>query len=147
MTYPSPTAGLANCATAGRAWEETNRARAGAARSSRSAACNATREGIRNVPVYVDPQIKTGTGGRWRWPTACHLFADTLSELHTFAARLGLKRTWFQHHAGHRGLPHYDLNESMRRKAITAGAIALGRRDAVEKWRKIRGPQCVGHRE
>jgi len=55
------------------------------------------------------------TGGRW-----CHLTADTVDELHAFAARLGLKRAWFQDHSRH---PHYDLTPGKRAQAVRMGAI------------------------
>lgn len=48
-----------------------------------------------------------------------HLEADTLEELHEFAGRLGLRRSWFQD----RSIPHYDISKSMREKAIRMGAI------------------------
>lgn len=50
-----------------------------------------------------------------------HLLADTEAELHEFAARLGLKRSWFQ--GGRR--PHYDVCKSKRRAALKAGALPI----------------------
>ncbi len=54
----------------------------------------------------------------------CHLFTDdeNLEELHRFAERLGLKRSYFQ---PHRTLPHYDLIPKKRALAIKLGAKAL----------------------
>jgi len=47
------------------------------------------------MTVYVDdfgiPARVSGIKGRWS-----HLIADTEDELHAFAARLGLRREWFQ---------------------------------------------------
>jgi hypothetical protein len=48
-----------------------------------------------------------------------HLMADTVDELHAFAARLGLKREWFQDHHMH---PHYDLSPNKRAQALRLGA-------------------------
>lgn len=71
----------------------------------------------------------------WRWTSSCHLFADTLDELHAFARRLGLKCEWFQNH---KRLPHYDLTPKRRLKAEALGVIQLDRKMAVKKWREIR---------
>lgn len=61
----------------------------------------------------------------------CHMVSDTsLSELHAFAARLGLKRAWFQNH---QRVPHYDLVASMRVKALAAGAVAVTGQDLVRR--------------
>lgn len=40
-----------------------------------------------------------------RQSITCHLVADTVGELHEAAAKLGLKREWFQEAS----YPHYDL--------------------------------------
>jgi len=85
------------------------------------------------MSVYVDDLYPCVPSPRWRWNLACHLWADEIEELHTFAAEIGLKRSWFQHTPGK--MPHYDLTERLRDKAIKHGAVALGRRLAVEYWR------------
>lgn len=56
------------------------------------------------------------TGGWW-----CHLTADTEDELHAFAAKLGMKRAWFQGPPHHR--PHYDLTPGKRLQALGLGAV------------------------
>lgn len=53
---------------------------------------------------------------------SAHLTADTLEELHEFARRLGLKRTWFQDHIV---VPHYDLSPGKHAKAIENGATYM----------------------
>jgi hypothetical protein len=83
------------------------------------------------VSVYVDPQMTCLVSRAWRWPTSCHMFSDSLDELHAFAARIGLRRAWFQDGR----FPHYDLNEWRRRMAVKAGVVELDRRAAVEMWR------------
>jgi hypothetical protein len=83
------------------------------------------------VSVYVDNLNEWG----WRLGPSCHLVADGLDELHDFAARLGLKRLWFQ---GNASTPHYDLTARRRAKALTMGAIELGRHDFVVKCRAFR---------
>ena|SRR5260221_13679109 len=52
--------------------------------------------------------------------TWCHMTCDgDLEELHKFAVKLGLKRSYFQpHHL----LPHYDLTASKRAIAVKLGA-------------------------
>lgn len=80
------------------------------------------------MSVYVDDaRIPARIGkisGRWS-----HLTADTREELHTFAARIGLRRSWYQictsplcpdpDQCPHW---HYDVTESMRQAAVAAGA-------------------------
>ena len=65
----------------------------------------------------------------WKYPTVTHLYADTLDELHAFAKRLGLRREWFQNR---KNLPHYDLNSSRRKVAVSLGAIETTRKHLVE---------------
>ncbi len=76
------------------------------------------------MAVYVDQMMKIAPyartrGTRWRWPEACHMWADSIPELHRFAKRLGLKRGWFQVHPR---FPHYDLTAAKRAQAIALGA-------------------------
>lgn len=88
------------------------------------------------MTVYVDEQQV--------WPNAwgpfkagsCHLAADTLDELHAFAARLGMKRSWFQPGRGRH--PHYDLVRSRRDLAVALGAKEVTGREMVLIWRAQR---------
>lgn len=91
------------------------------------------------MSVYVDPLTTCLVSRAWRWPKSCHMWADTVEELHAFAARIGMRRQWFQNHPRRKGnpFPHYDLNESRRPRAVRAGAIELDRRAAVESWRTL----------
>ena len=72
------------------------------------------------MAVYVDPPIWEWRGKHW-----CHLTADTERELHEFAARLGLRRSWFQHKAHKPWQDHYDVTEGVRFKALKFGAVDL----------------------
>lgn len=86
------------------------------------------------MTVYVDDfRISARVGninGRWS-----HLTADTRDELHAFAARLGLRRTWFQDLETKHPSPrpgsfaaeswHYDVTDSKRRQAIRLGAVPV----------------------
>lgn len=75
------------------------------------------------MTVYVDPMFATAPTSRWPYKHACHLFSDrSLDELHAFADRLGLRRSWFQKHPR---LSHYDLTENKRREAILLGAVSV----------------------
>jgi hypothetical protein len=60
--------------------------------------------------------------------------ADTLEELHAFAARLGLRREWFQV----RSTPHYDLTSGRAASATKLGAVTLDRRTFVRRLRANR---------
>lgn len=75
------------------------------------------------------------------WPTSircfkagsCHLFTDGVSEeLHAFAKRLALKRSWFQHHLR---VPHYDLTPARRARAVLLGASETTARDWLRRRR------------
>jgi len=74
---------------------------------------------------------------------ACHLFADTVQELHGFAARLGLDRAWFQdrNRSKQRVTPHYDLTPGMRERAVGLGAREIGYKEVVDLIRKYREPK------
>lgn len=77
------------------------------------------------MAVYVDTLIDYG----WKLGPSCHLTADSLEELHEFAKRLGLKRSWFQ--ISNQELAHYDLTKNKRALAVSYGAIT------VEGWKNI----------
>lgn len=63
-----------------------------------------------------------------------HLITDDpIDELHIFAEKIGLKRTWFQNHPRH---PHYDIWGSKVRKAINNGAMFISSKELVRKLRK-----------
>ena len=83
---------------------------------------------VYNMAVYVDPLINYG----WHLGPSCHLTADTEEELHAFAIKIDMKRSWFQVSKG-KEIPHYDLIKSKRDKAIKLGAIELTRRQMVER--------------
>lgn len=87
--------------------------------------------------ILVDP-LRRYPSGYW-----CHMVTDAgPDELHAFAERLGLRRSWFRNH---RRLPHYDLRPSKRDRALALGAqevsaselFARGRRaiEGAERYR------------
>lgn len=71
------------------------------------------------MAVYVDDAVWPWRGRRW-----AHLMADTLEELHAFAARLHLPRRIFQ---DKRSGAHYDIDAAQRERAIALGAIPISR--------------------
>ena len=100
-------------------------------------------DGVRVAPpVYIDPLMTCLVSAAWKWPKSCHMFVGPETDievLHQFAARIGMKRAWFQHKPGKK-MPHYDLNERRRKAAVANGAIALDRAAAVQvirRWRAI----------
>jgi len=64
-----------------------------------------------------------------RW---CHLFSDASDEeLHAVAARIGLKREWFQRPGDPVQMArHYDVSEGKRAEAVRAGAVEITWREA-----------------
>jgi hypothetical protein len=74
-----------------------------------------------DVTVMVD-ELQQWPGARPPFDRgSCHLTTDgPLDELHAFAARIGLRRRWFQNHPR---APHYDLTPGRRDEALRAGAV------------------------
>jgi hypothetical protein len=88
------------------------------------------------MTVYVDDAaipaaVRNGSrvhDSRWS-----HLTADSQDELHDFAARLGLKRSYFQPGKPLGGKPspfwHYDLTAGKRQRAVQLGAVEVPARE------------------
>lgn len=78
--------------------------------------------------ICVDDLVVCLRNAKWKWPQSCHLFSDTYDtdELHAFAAKIGLKRMWFQNNPR---LPHYDLTPRKRAEAICHGAKQVTSRE------------------
>lgn len=77
--------------------------------------------------VYVDMLINYG----WKLGPSCHLLADSEDELHEFAAKIGMKRSWFQP-AKVGAMPHYDLTAGKRMQAVKNGAKEIDRSELVQ---------------
>lgn len=73
-----------------------------------------------SMAIYVDDERISWRGKQW-----CHLVADSLNELHDFAQKLGLRRSWFQERSIY---PHYDVTVRVREKALMLGALKGDRR-------------------
>lgn len=89
------------------------------------------------MTVYVD-ELRV-------WPHArhacfkrgsAHLTADTVSELHAFAAALDLKLSWFQERSVE---PHYDLSPAKHVLALKLGAVFVSAREQAKRRVLARG--------
>jgi hypothetical protein len=85
------------------------------------------------MTVYVDDMRAAAVIGGTR-STWSHLIADSSDELAAFATRLALKPGWVQFPGTFR--EHYDVTESVRRRAIEQGAIPISMRDVGRLLRK-----------
>ena len=81
------------------------------------------------MTVYVDDAVTLWRGQRW-----AHLMADTLDELHAFAARLGLRREKFQDKTSG---AHYDVPAFVRDEALRLGAVAISRHHDRAQMRAV----------
>lgn len=94
------------------------------------------------MTVYVDHAFAVGDWGRWTG--GGHLQADSLEELHGFAARLGLHREWLQSQPGRPEKDHYDLTRLGRERALALGAVAEDRRAGTQRRRALRAARQAG---
>ncbi len=89
------------------------------------------------MAVYLDDWRQPATLGpvadRWS-----HLVADTDSELHEFALRLGMRREWFQHKVHRPHQAHYDVPERVRARAVELGAVPISWREMGRMLRRRR---------
>lgn len=67
----------------------------------------------------------------------CHMIADTPTELHAMADKIGVARRWFQA-PPKASFPHYDIAKSKRDLAVRSGAIECDRNALVLAMRRIR---------
>jgi hypothetical protein len=73
----------------------------------------------------------------WKGKARFHMSADSLEELHAFAARIGVKRCWF--HRGSR-YPHYDITLPQRQAALAAGAVAVSQPEMARLAKRLHVP-------
>jgi hypothetical protein len=92
------------------------------------------------VSVYVDPILRHGGSKTFKWPRSCHMYADTMEELHAMAVRIGLKLEWFQ---ARPDLPHYDIVPAKRLQAVELGAIEHTREEMVAFMRRRRDTKTL----
>jgi hypothetical protein len=84
------------------------------------------------MAVYVDAAIWHYAGRRW-----CHLLADDETELHRFAALLGVKPSSYQG-PPKTSAPHYDITGFERDRAVRLGAVKGSREEIVAVFRRVR---------
>lgn len=82
--------------------------------------------------VYVDDAEVLKYGNAW-----FHLMADSIQELHDFAASVGISVRAFHRGARH---PHYDVTAGQRRRVLQHGAVAISAREAVRIGQKAAFP-------
>lgn len=87
------------------------------------------------MAVYVDSEEIQWRGRAW-----CHLVADSLDELHAFAAHLGLQRRWFQDRSFY---PHYDVTVSVRDRALRIGAVDADRETIIARCKLMRSEMLL----
>lgn len=75
------------------------------------------------MTVYIDDMYKYPMG-QFRRMKMSHMIADSDDELHAFAARIGMARSWFQG-------DHYDVSKAKRDEAIKLGAIPISLRQCA----------------
>jgi hypothetical protein len=81
------------------------------------------------MSVYVD-----GERNRFGRMIMCHMFADSLAELHAMAQAIGMDRGWFQPLS----FPHYDVSLSRRERAVALGAVEVDRREGCAIRKRVR---------
>lgn len=79
--------------------------------------------------VYVDDERN-----RFGRMIMCHMFADSLAELHQMAEAIGMDRGWFQPLS----FPHYDVSLSRRAVAVSKGAVEVDRRTGCAIRKRVR---------
>ena len=101
------------------------------------------------MAVYVDDAgipAEVRDGGRTHRSRWSQLTADTQDELHEFAARLGLRRAWFQPGRPIDGQPspfwHYDLTSPRQAQALALGAISMPSRE-LARYCRARADQPI----
>ncbi len=89
------------------------------------------------MSVYVDSLVEYPLGKvkeAARVKYWCHMWADSDEELQTMARAIGCHMSWFQRHPT---LPHYDLSQTYRARAIKEGVIEMEVIDWLRKRRSM----------
>jgi len=77
--------------------------------------------------IYVDDMAIKKNAKVWY-----HLMSnENNDEIHTFAARLGLKRIWYH-------VDHYDLVQSKYQQAVIFGAMPISAKEMVKIRKQLR---------
>lgn len=84
------------------------------------------------MTAYVDPAVFKKPNGRKSY---AHLVADTVAELHAFAASIGVKPHFFHKSASYL---HYDITEAQRAAAIASGAKEVSSKELLGKAKEMK---------
>lgn len=86
--------------------------------------------------IYVDDARITRTIGRHRKARWSHLVAIPEDDhlLSDFAKSIGLNPAWLQRST----IAHFDVTETMRRRALVNGARAISQREMIQLIRDAR---------
>lgn len=84
------------------------------------------------MAVYVDD-----VRHRFGRMVMCHMWADSVEELHAAAASLGLRRSWFQQ-PPKASWEHYDISLTVKARAIDNGAILTDKYGPVIHTSRLR---------
>lgn len=74
------------------------------------------------MAVYVDDMKQP-----FRRMKMCHMIADSRDELLQMARDIGMDAKWLQFPGSHK--EHFDINQTMKKRALQLGAIALTRKE------------------
>lgn len=87
---------------------------------------------VDRLEVHYQPPKPGATRHFGNGKSSCHMATDgDLEELHQFAERLGLRRSWLHNSSS---APHYDLTPNKRAQAVALGAVELASsRELIEK--------------
>lgn len=83
------------------------------------------------MAVYIDPAVFKKPNGRKNY---AHMVADSVDELHKFAATIGVKVHFFHRDKDH---AHYDITEEQHAKAIEAGAKLVTSKELLRKAKQM----------
>lgn len=72
----------------------------------------------------------------------CHLWADTVAELHAAAGAIGIRRKWFQT-PPKASWDHYDISLSKKAEAIRRGATLTDKYGPVDWLAQRRGDAAL----
>ncbi|MFA5067638.1 MAG: DUF4031 domain-containing protein [Candidatus Izemoplasmatales bacterium] len=79
------------------------------------------------IVILIDYPSKNG------W---CHLVANSIKDLHSFAKSIGVNKRYF-HNNPKNNKPHYDIRGKKIQKAIEFGAKQVNSKDIVTFLKKI----------
>jgi hypothetical protein len=86
--------------------------------------------------LYVDGLCNHGWFLKGKHVLSCHLYSDGgNAELISFAEGIGLKRQYMQR--SRKGIAHFDLVESKRKRAVSRGAKEVTREEFVALMERI----------